>query len=309
MEIFEHVKRNNLFELKKYLQFGDINIINSNSKSLLHYSVEFKAIDCINLLVDNYINLNLKDIKQQTPIFDAAIKGNLGILKLLIKSGCDVNVTDEYGNIPLFYAIKTNNVAIVDLLTIHSDLSIRNNKKEDALFIAIKFKYNNIDKFINNNLNIMNYQNETALFYAVKYNNLTLLKEYCNRYLINQKNLNKETLFFYAVKYSSRDVIRFLLEFMPCLDITNRYGETLFEIVKLNCYKIEDLIDNYKYSLEYINYKSNNKIIYNYLSNNEINLPISKIILNKKDNFSLSLIDYLNFYNDKENIKKVAKVL
>ncbi len=304
MEIFNYVKSNNLFELKKYLQFGNVNIVDENGKSLLHHCVEYKAIDCINLLIENYIDLNIKDNKNQTAIFDAAIKGHLGIIKLLIKSGSNVNVQDQYGNIPLFYAIKSNNMAIVDLLSSCSDLTISNNNGENILFKAIKYKYHNIDKFISN-IDTTNNNNDTVLHYAAKYNNIDLLKKFVDRYKINLKNNYNETLFYYAAKYSNRDIIIYLLKFLPCIEIKNKYSETLLEVAKTNPYDIYDLIENYISSLDYINYKSNSKIIYDYLCTNEVDL--NKGNINKKDKFALSLIDYLNFNNDKINLKKVTK--
>lgn len=307
MEIFEYIKNNNLLELKKYLQFGNVNIVDHNNKSLLHYAVDNHSIDCINLLIDNFIDLNIQDNNNQTPLFEAALKGKLGVVKLLVQNDCNVNIQDEYGNIALFYAIQTNNIAIVDLLTIYSDLSIRNFKEENALFIAIKFNYYDIDKFINESSIInSNYQNDSILHYACKYNNIDIIKKYCDRFYINKKNHLNETVFFYAIKYSNREIVRYLINYLPCIDITNKYSEKLIDIYKMSFYKIEDLLENYISSLEFIEYKKINKHIYNYLCNNEIN-NISNILLNKKDSFSLSLVDYIKFNDDKELLKKLIK--
>lgn len=306
MNIFLEVKRNNLVELKKYLEYRSVNIQDENNKNLLHYAVEGKAIDCINVLIENDIDINHKDIIGQSPIFDAAIKGNLGILKILIRNRCDVNLQDNYGNIALFYAVKTNNKPVVDVIASVTDLTVLNSKKESILFKVIKYNYQDIKKFMNDS-NCGNYLNETILHYAVKYNNLELVKHYANRYTVNQKNVNNESVFFYAVRYSNRDIIRYLLKYTPVLDLTNKYSEKLLDFVNDNHYLIDDLITNYITSLDYIYYKQNNSHIYNYLCYSEITLPISKILLNKKDNYSLSLLDYIKFYDDKVNLKKLDK--
>lgn len=306
MDIFLKVKRNNLVELKKYLEYRSVNIQDENKKNLLHHAVEGKAIDCINVLIENDIDINHRDLIGQSPVFDAAIKGNLGILKILIRNRCDINLQDNYGNIALFYAIKTNNKAVVDVIASVTDLNVVNYKKESVLFKAIKYNYKDIKKFMNDS-NCTNFINDTILHYAVKYNNLELVKHYSNRYNINIKNDNNESVFFYAVRYSNRDIIRYLLSYTPVLDITNKYSEKLLDFVDDNHYLIDDLISNYITSLDYIFYKQNNAHIYKYLCYRKINFPISKILLNKKDNYSLSLLDYIKFYDDKETMKMLEK--
>lgn len=305
MDILLHVKNDNLVELKKYLQYNSMNIFDENKRGLLHYATIGRANLCINTLIDFGINVEHKDVLGQTAIFDAAIKGNLGVLKILIRKNCDVNVQDNYGNIPLFYAIKTNNKPVVDLLFDKSSNNIRNNNKEDASLIAIKYNYHNLNKFITTD-DICDANNDTLLHYAAKYNNLNLVKQFINRYNVNKKNNNNETVFFYAVKYSNRDIVRYLIKYLPVIDIKNKYSESLLEQVKNNHYDITDLIENYISSLEFIYYKQNNAHIYNYLCNDNI-FDISNVTRNKKDNFSLSLFDYVNYNNDKINLKKLNK--
>lgn len=305
MGIFIHVKNNNLFELKKYLQFGNVNITDDNKKSLLHHAVEGKSIDCLNLLIDSYINLNITDDNNQTALFDCCMKGNLGIVKVLINNKIDVNIKDCYGNIALFYAIRTNKASIVDLLLLNSDLNSRNLLGEDALLIAIKYQYHAIDKFLKQESN--NSNNDTIIHYACRYNNFELIKKFSNRLNVLSKNNHNEDVFFIACKYSNREIVRFLLDFMPSVDIKNKYEESLIEVAKLNYFDISDIIENYKNSLEFLDYKKHNKIIYDYISNKNL-INIDKKNINKKDNFGLSLIEYLNFFEDKVNIKVIKTI-
>ncbi len=308
MEIFKYVQKNNFLETKRYLQFGDVNVTDSKKRSLLHYAVFYNSFDCINLLLDNFINVNLQDYNGQTALFDAASKGKLGIVKLLIEKEADCNIQDNLGNVPLFYSIKINNCAIVDYLSKLTNLSITNYKKEDALFIAVKYKYFNFNTFIlDDNYLKSNYKGENILHYACKYNNISIINKYIERKSVNLKNNDNETVFFYAVKYSTRDIVRKIIQFTPCIEITNKYFEKLIDVSKKNPYNVDDLLKNYKYSLEYIYYKNNNKVIYTYLSTNELPNNHTKQIINKKDNFSLSLLDYIIINNDKEMLKKITK--
>ncbi|MFI3211666.1 MAG: ankyrin repeat domain-containing protein, partial [Peptostreptococcaceae bacterium] len=226
--------------------------------------------------------------------------------KILIRNKANANIKDCFGNVALFYAIKTNNQAVVDFLTDNTDLTLVNNKQENALLKSIKFNYHDVEKFEDGNIHY-NHINDSILHYAVKYNNLKLVKKYANRFLINQKNNNDESVFFYAVKFGNRDIVRELLQYLPVVDITNKYSENLIDVSVNNHYEISDLIENYLSSLDFIYYKKNHFHIYKYLCDNIIDKAITNKILNKKDNFSLSLIDYLNFYEDKPNLKMLDK--
>ncbi len=306
MNIFEEVKENNLVELKKYLQYGNIDIYDEKGKNLLHYAVLGSAIDCATALVENDIDLNKKDINSQSPLFDAAIKGKVGLVKLLVRNDCDVNIKDKQGNIALFYAIKANNIPIVDLLLDKTDLNIVDDKQEDSLFKAIKYNYSNIEKFYDIDIR-SNYIKDTILHMAARFNNLKVIKQFCNRVLVNQKNNNNESVFFYAAKYSNREIVMYLLKYLPVLDFKNKHSEDIKDACYKNPYNVKDLIENYYHSLNFKDYKINNKIIYNYLCTNEIEGFISKVEQNKKDNFGLSLIDYMRNYHDKVNIRKLEK--
>lgn len=306
MDIFQEVKENNLVELKKYLQYGNIDVCDKDEKNLLHYAVLGSAIDCATVLVENDIDINKKDVLSQTPLFDAAIKGKVGLVKLLVRNNCDVNIKDNQGNIALFYAIKSNNVPIVDLLLDQTDVSLVDDKQEDALFKAIEYNYSNIEKFYDIDIRC-NYIKDTILHKAVKYNNLKVIKQFCNRILVNQKNSNNETVFFYAAKYANREIVIYLLKFLPILDFKNKFSEDIRDACMNNPFDIKDLVENYYHSLNFKDYKLNNKIIYDYLCTNEISDFISKVDQNKKDNFELSLIDYMRRYHDKVNIRKLEK--
>lgn len=51
-----------------------------------------------------------------TPLFYAEMKGDIGIVDMLIKAGADVNVKNEYGLTAVYYAISDNKVEIAQAL-------------------------------------------------------------------------------------------------------------------------------------------------------------------------------------------------
>ncbi len=306
--IFNEIRKNNLIELKKFLQYGNINIVDNDKKSLLHHAVASGAHDCIIVLLDNFIDVNIKDKYNQTALFEAAIRARIGMLKILIRNKAEVNIQDIYGNTPLFYAIRTNNKAVIDLLCSISNKDFINIKKEDSLFIAIKYNCDNYQRFIQkDNLYNVNYKKDCLLHYACRSNNISFIKRYCTREAVNYKNNNNETVFFYAVKYSNREIVRYMIQFIPCTDILNKHSESLLDVSKSNPYKIDDIMEDYINSLDFIYYKRSNKLIYNYLCYKIIDDNISRVLIAKKDKFDLSLLDYVKYYKDYKNQKLLTK--
>jgi len=80
----------------------DINFQNKTGVSALHFAVKYKNMKLIELLLKNKkINVNLKDINEDTPLsialllFDKKVEEDI-IIKLL-DAGADINIFDKYG--------------------------------------------------------------------------------------------------------------------------------------------------------------------------------------------------------------------
>ena len=68
MNPFEAVYCNNVEVLRTYLQTGDVNIKNERGMSLLHYAIIFNNQEIFDLLLENYIDVNMQDSFGETPI-------------------------------------------------------------------------------------------------------------------------------------------------------------------------------------------------------------------------------------------------
>jgi hypothetical protein len=86
--------------------------------TLLHTAIKFKKFDIINMLIHEFhpirVNINLKNILGETPIFLAAKHGHYKIIKNLyhkysrLYTGDIINETDNNGYTPLLVAYKNN---------------------------------------------------------------------------------------------------------------------------------------------------------------------------------------------------------
>ena len=88
-------------------------------------------LDMLEILINNKANIHQIDFAGQTVLHRAALtpKGEtLELMKYLILKGADVNAKDSNGNTPLFIAYAVNNNDTVNLLIASgADVSIKNN--------------------------------------------------------------------------------------------------------------------------------------------------------------------------------------
>lgn len=76
----------------------------------------------------------------------AASKGKLGVLKLLLENGCDINLKDKEGYTSLMHAIFSNQIEVVKyLISAGANLNLRANDNFNALHYA---KYNKKEEIV-----------------------------------------------------------------------------------------------------------------------------------------------------------------
>ena len=84
-----------------------------------------------------------------TPLVWASYKGQLGIVKLLLAKGADINAQDKDGDTPLIAAVFANQPGIVEYLFAKgANKEIKNKKGKTALMVAKEKKRNKIIKIL-----------------------------------------------------------------------------------------------------------------------------------------------------------------
>jgi len=80
----------------------NINAVGEYGRSLLHEAIACRKADVAKTLIAKDVLLNLQDSKAQTALHYAAVYSMFETAKLIVEKGGDLNISDEYGNDPLW---------------------------------------------------------------------------------------------------------------------------------------------------------------------------------------------------------------
>ena len=127
---------------KMYLETGgDPNVVSdSRGRTLLHYYAAKGDVEMIKLLLKYGADVNARDSRGRTPLHYAVAAGrNAEVLEVLLLHGADPNAQDDLGNTPLYYAVRRRDEQAVRLLLMYfADPRIRNKKCVSPIDVARK---------------------------------------------------------------------------------------------------------------------------------------------------------------------------
>nr|WP_302272589.1 ankyrin repeat domain-containing protein [Brachyspira aalborgi] len=171
------------YDLADYilLNNADISLTNNNGENALILSADYPYI--INLILNNNIdNLDSADNKGKTALFHACEFGNLNSVRILIKSGSDINKRDIFGKTILMYAVESENLELIKYLI--EDIEVDINEKDDwgqnAIFFSTKINiaryliYKDIDYSEPNSIGLKAYE-------VLRYNGYNNLSTYLKK--------------------------------------------------------------------------------------------------------------------------------
>jgi ankyrin repeat protein len=216
----------NIIEILKLAieyKFIDINNMRMYDLPLLHYYIHDNKLECVKLLIEKGININIQDNRGDTALLFAYHKyakdknkpSTMRYIKLLLKMGADVNIQNFDGKTPLMIAIeccdKTKSIHCVKiLLKAGAKLDITDDYKNNVLHHLSRF-CNDINSIkcmklllSNTSKDIINSQNEqgnTPLMVSMLSNKTSsiecsgeLIKSKCDVNIINNKGHSPLTI-------------------------------------------------------------------------------------------------------------------
>ncbi len=182
-------------------------------KELLKNYVDEKKIQ---QLIDSGVNINRRDAKGRTLLFELSAKRRIEAIKILIKNGIDINAEDNYGKTVLSEAAdKMDGMMIRFLLENGASVNHINSSGRTVLQdAALEENEKVFNILINQNpdLNIKDHYGRTVLFDAVDGGNLEIIREVVNNIDdINITDNNGQTVLFYSVLKEDDSITKFLI--------------------------------------------------------------------------------------------------
>lgn len=176
------------YDLADYILMNnaDVSMTNYNGENAFILAADYPYIINLFLNIDNgdnnALNLDIADSKGKTALFYACEFGNLNSVKILIKSGSDINKRDIFGKTVLMYAVESENLEVIKYLI--EDIEVDINEKDDwgqnAIFFATKISvaryliYKDIDYLATNSIGLKAHE-------VLRYNGYNNLSTYLKK--------------------------------------------------------------------------------------------------------------------------------
>lgn len=190
-----------------------------NEYDNLHNVVFKKRVDILQMLVDAKVDVNIKDVLCDTPLFWAVINNDLQSVNLLIKGGAELNEQDPSGRTFLHDAVNKGYKEVAHAL-IHTpgiDLNLKDKLGGNTpLFIAItRNKPEIVQELIqaNADINVQDTRGYTPLMEAAVRNRLKILDMLMKAGVnLNIKNSDGYTPLCMAVLSNNKDAVEMIIQ-------------------------------------------------------------------------------------------------
>jgi hypothetical protein len=123
--------------LLKYI--GTPNYMLQSGFTLLTYSVKYKKYKIVKYLLNNEVDVNKEDSRQETPIIIAVKNNDIVATEILIKNNVDLDKVDILKKTPLIYAIESDFSAIaIKIIDAGANVDIPSGNGEGTIPMAIR---------------------------------------------------------------------------------------------------------------------------------------------------------------------------
>lgn len=102
---FELVRQGDACVLFTLLDKYNVNVLNAHGQNLLQEAISSGRYDVAVKLLGLNINIDNADYKGQTALHFLAERKLLELVKLIIRQGADLSISDNFGNQPLWTAV------------------------------------------------------------------------------------------------------------------------------------------------------------------------------------------------------------
>ncbi|CAF0792935.1 unnamed protein product [Adineta steineri] len=250
-ELLDAVKSSNISSIQRILskcRSGKSNIVSpkkinlnfqdDNGMSSIHEAAVAGNIEILKLLIDNGANVNLKDNKGLRPLHYAAWQGRSEPVFILLRRGANVNEQSINGDTPLHLASQYGHNEIVQLLLFHqADSTIVNRRLITSLDLACENgRFDVVNSLVQNPLcqrMILNTTEQNcSLHLAAKNGHTDIVRLLLlNGMDINRMTINNGTALHIACRNGRYETAKLLLECGIDINLCNSYEQTAYEVV------------------------------------------------------------------------------
>lgn len=303
MDNFKYAFDNDLANLQLNLDF--IGVKDQKGKSLLHHAVLGSAIDVIDYLLNQDMDVNMLDQGGETPLFDCVRKGKLIIAKKLINKYAKIDITNSKNETLLHLACHKGDLDMIKLL-LEKKANLNALTTDDKLPIhyAILAGHVNVVNYLMDISNAswfdVDQSQNSFLHYASKTTNVALISLLIEKNLdVNGLNDQFETPLFNAVKFGTKETVMLLLKNDAYIDLMNRRYETPLTLARINNQTdIVELLREWMISPTYIKLLQNQSLTLAVLNRdyNKLRQLLEQGNRLKKDRLKYTALDYASKY-------------
>ncbi len=116
-EVFDEAARDNFTEVEQFLLTGNnVNIRDRKKVPLIHHAAAAGATRTVKVLIKHGAKLDLTDSLGNTALIQAAAYGSEPVINLLLENGAKIDLENRQGETALIKAAQTGSVRSVEVL-------------------------------------------------------------------------------------------------------------------------------------------------------------------------------------------------
>ncbi|XP_067662108.1 ankyrin repeat domain-containing protein 17-like [Haliotis asinina] len=120
-------------------QGADVSLVDDVGDSFLHLACQGGDYGTVKRIVSlNLLDINCRGGRSRTPLMEAARRGHMDVVELLVTEGADVSLVDDGGNNILHVACGGGDVGVVEFVLLMNvvDINSRNDHRQTAAGVA-----------------------------------------------------------------------------------------------------------------------------------------------------------------------------
>ena len=206
---------------------ADVHTKNENGLSPLHYTCSSVGgdADVVQVLIDAGADIEMKDCYGYSPLHSACTSGALEVVKMLVRVGAAVCVTDNTEQTCLMLAAHCGHTETVRYLVSLPEVELNRREGKTALHCAVKANHADVVQLLIDagaDTYAKNYMGHSALHYACQLGALDIVKMLVEAGAgVRAADNQGDTCLILAVYYGHTEAVRYLVG-LPEVELNHR---------------------------------------------------------------------------------------